>query len=75
MIGLADGYDEVVIRGEFGSRSFTAFYLAGGPLIAANMVNTGRDVRSTRQLIAERRIIDKRLLGDAEMPLREMLKG
>lgn len=75
MIGIADGYDEIVIRGEFGSRSFTAFYLAGDRLLAANMVNTGREVWPTRQLIAERRIIDKHLLGDAGMPLREILKG
>ena len=75
MIGLADGYDEIVIRGKFGSQSFTAFYLAEGRLLAANMVNAGRDVRPTRQLIAERRIIDRRVLTDTKTPLRAMLKG
>ena len=75
IVGLADGYDKFVFRGERTAPSFSAFYLSEGRLIAANMVNAGHDVRPSRQLIAQRRSIDERALANPEIPLRDLLKG
>ncbi len=40
MIGLADGYDQVVVRGEINSQgNFSAFYLKQGKLVSVSAVN------------------------------------
>ncbi len=50
--GLSRGHDEVVIRGLPEARSFSAFYLRQGRLIAVDAVNSPRDFMFGRKLIA-----------------------
>ncbi len=39
MVGLSQGYDEVVTRGEVGQLAFSAFYFRGGRLLAVDSLN------------------------------------
>jgi len=52
IVGVAQGYDTVVIRGAPASRSFSACYLRGGELIAIDTVNAPKDQMAARKLIA-----------------------
>lgn len=53
MVGLSDGYEEMVMRGSFASESFICFYLRGGRVIAADAVNRPVDFMHTKRFIAE----------------------
>ena len=52
IVGVAQGYDTVVIRGAPAARSFSACYLRGGELIAIDTVNAPKDQMAARKLIA-----------------------
>src|SRR6056297_1172395 len=50
--GLSAGYDEVVVRGNIAEgRSFSAFYLCGGRLVAADAINRPREFMAARRAI------------------------
>ncbi len=52
IVGVAQGYDTVVMRGAPASRSFSACYLRGGELVAIDTVNAPKDQMAARKLIA-----------------------
>ena len=52
IVGIAQGYDSVVIRGAPAARAFSACYLRGGELIAIDTVNSPKDQMAARKLIA-----------------------
>jgi 3-phenylpropionate/trans-cinnamate dioxygenase ferredoxin reductase component len=68
--GFARRWDQVVIRGSTDERSFVAFYLDGGVLLAALGMNRGRDVRRSMKLIGSRP--DPERLRDEEVDLRTL---
>jgi len=72
--GLSLGYDETVLRGDPDSRRFTVVYLKEGHPIAFDCVNTMKDYVQGRKLLekgVER--VDRALLADPEVPLKELL--
>ena len=71
-IGLSVGHDEVVVRGEPASRSFSAIYLRRGRVIALDCVNAVKDYVQGRKLVAEGAAPDRALLADPEVPLKEL---
>ncbi len=50
--GLSAGYDAVVLRGAPETKSFAAYYLARGRVIAVDAVNSPRDFLAAKKLIA-----------------------
>jgi len=54
IVGLSQGHDQQVTRGDPASRSFTVCYLKGGELLAVEAVNHSKDYMAARKLIAER---------------------
>ena len=54
MAGIPTGYDEFVVRGSLEERSFAAFYLREGVMVASVSVNRPRDVRRSMRAIAAR---------------------
>jgi 3-phenylpropionate/trans-cinnamate dioxygenase ferredoxin reductase component len=52
IVGLAQGYDQVILRGAPAARSFSACYLRGGELVAIDTVNAPKDQMAARKLIA-----------------------
>jgi NADPH-dependent 2,4-dienoyl-CoA reductase/sulfur reductase-like enzyme len=72
--GLSLGYDETVLRGDPDSRKFTVVYLKEGKPIAFDCVNTMKDYVQGRKLL-ERGVerVDRELLADPDVPLKELL--
>lgn len=61
--GLNTGYDEVILSGDPSSgRGFTCFYLRDGELIAADCVNRPRDFMFSKQVITQRRPVQREQL-------------
>ena len=71
--GLWTGFDELVVRGEPASRSFSVVYLREGRLIALDCVNAVRDYAQGRKLILENARPDLGKLVDGSIPLKECL--
>lgn len=53
-IGLSTGHDELVVRGDLATRSFSVVYLRRGRVIALDCVNATRDFVQGRALVAGR---------------------
>lgn len=74
--GLNQGYDEVVVRGDReGSRSFCAFYLKSGRLIAADCVNRPQEFMFSKKLIAERIEVSAVQLADETLSLKSLVEA
>jgi len=74
--GLSQGYDGVVLRGSPESRSFTAFYLKDGRIIAADAVNRPKDFMLAKRLVAARTALtSSAALADDARPLQSFLNG
>jgi 3-phenylpropionate/trans-cinnamate dioxygenase ferredoxin reductase subunit len=73
IVGLSQHYDNVVLRGDPASKSFSCCYLRGGELIALDAVNHGKDFMAARKLIAERARPDPAKLADPNLGLRDTL--
>ena len=71
-VGLSIGYDDVVVRGDPGARSFSVVYLRGGRVIALDCVNATKDYVGGKRLVVEGLSVDPALLADAATPLKEL---
>ncbi|MGH8288510.1 MAG: NAD(P)/FAD-dependent oxidoreductase [Steroidobacteraceae bacterium] len=71
IIGVGQGYDTVVMRGDPASHIFSACYLRGGELIAVDTVNSPKDQMAARKLIAARARPNPGRLADAAVPLKD----
>ena len=71
--GLSQGYDEIITRGDPGNgRSFAAFYLRKGRVIAVDAVNKPQEFMFSKKLIPLQKTIDKKRLADAGTPIKEL---
>lgn len=73
MVGLSQGYDDVVIRGDVGTESFAAFYLRAGVVICAECVNRPKDFSVCKQLVSQRIRTSRESLGDEATDLKSLL--
>lgn len=73
-VGLSAGHDELVLRGDQATRSFSAIYLREGRVIALDCVNAVKDYVQGRKLILEGGTPDRALLADAAVPLKELAR-
>jgi len=72
--GLSQGYTDVVVRGDIeGSRSFAAFYMREGKLLAVDAVNRPQDFMVGKRLILQGNQIDPGQLADDNLPLKTLL--
>jgi 3-phenylpropionate/trans-cinnamate dioxygenase ferredoxin reductase subunit len=72
--GLSQGYDEIITRGDpADSRSFAAFYLKGGRVVAVDAVNKPQEFMFSKKLIPLQKTVDKKRLADADTPIKELL--
>jgi 3-phenylpropionate/trans-cinnamate dioxygenase ferredoxin reductase subunit len=69
IVGLSAGYDTVVVRGDPGKRTFAAFYLRDGELIAVDAINSPKEFLAAKKLVAERARIAPEKLRDASVDL------
>jgi 3-phenylpropionate/trans-cinnamate dioxygenase ferredoxin reductase subunit len=71
-IGLAQGHDDLVVRGDPAARSFSVVYLKDGRVVALDCVNAVKDYVQGRRLILDRLAPAKADLADASRPLKEL---
>ncbi len=71
IVGLSQGHDQAVLRGDPVTRSFSVCYLKGGEFIAMDTVNAAKDQLSARKLITARARPDPRKLADPAIPLKD----
>ena len=71
IVGLSQGHDQVVLRGDPATHAFSACYLRAGELIAIDTVNSAKDQMAARKLIAARARPDVARLADPAVPLKD----
>ncbi len=71
IVGLCQGYDSVVIRGDPAERAFSCCYLQGGELIALDAVNHVKDFMAARKLIGEHVKPDPVRLADHAIAIKD----
>lgn len=74
MVGHATHWDEIVVRGDPNTRSFTAFYLAGGRVKSALGLNRPQDIMTARRLIQAQTVVRPENLADAQTNLKVLLR-
>lgn len=73
MVGLSQGYDQVVLRGDPATRSFCTFYLRDGVIIAVDAVSRPAEFMQAKKLVAERVRADAKVIADEQQPLQALL--
>lgn len=73
MVGLSEGFERLVLRGDPASDSFSAFYLKGDRVLAADTVNRPQDFIAAKRLVAEGIAVTDAQLADDGKPLKELL--
>jgi 3-phenylpropionate/trans-cinnamate dioxygenase ferredoxin reductase subunit len=71
IVGLSQGHDRVVMRGDPAAHAFSACYLKDGELIAIDTVNHARDQMAARKLIAARMRPDLAKLANPSIALKD----
>ncbi|MGG2561204.1 NAD(P)/FAD-dependent oxidoreductase [Pseudomonas aeruginosa] len=71
-IGLSAGYDQVVLRGDPASRSFSVVYLKEGRVLALDCVNLTRDYVQGKALVKAGVMPDLQALGDVQISLKAL---
>lgn len=69
-LGLSLGHDEVVVRGDVSSRSFSVLYLKNGQVRAIDAVNSVKDYVQAKKLIIERSSINSAELANTDTELK-----
>jgi 3-phenylpropionate/trans-cinnamate dioxygenase ferredoxin reductase subunit len=71
IVGLSQGFDRCILRGDPAARGFSACYLREGELIALDAINSPKDYMAARKLIAERARPDPARLPDPSIALKD----
>ena len=72
-VGLSTGFDDLVVRGDPATRSFSVIYLRGGRVIAIDAVNAVKDYVQGRALVVAGKHIAPAALADTSRPLKELV--
>jgi 3-phenylpropionate/trans-cinnamate dioxygenase ferredoxin reductase subunit len=70
--GLAQGYDETVIRGDPEAHAFACLYLREGRFIAIDAINRPKDFIQAKPLIAAHAEIPPAMLADVQTDLKDL---
>ncbi|HLV16060.1 MAG TPA: FAD-dependent oxidoreductase [Pseudomonas sp.] len=71
-VGLSAGHDQMVLRGDPASGSFSVVYLKDGCVQALDSVNLVRDFVQGKALVKNRVAVDPVALADASVPLKSL---
>ena len=71
-VGLSQGFDEAVVRGDPATRSFSVIYLREGRVIALDCVNATKDYVQGRALVTSGAVLPVEKLADASTPLKSL---
>lgn len=71
-VGLSTGFDDLVLRGDPATRSFSLVYLKQDRVIALDCVNMVKDYVQGRALVVQRLTPDRAALADPATPLKSL---
>ncbi|HYI63440.1 MAG TPA: FAD-dependent oxidoreductase [Allosphingosinicella sp.] len=71
-VGLFQGHDDLVVRGDPAAKSFSVVYLREGRVVALDCVNAVRDYVQGRKLIESGTAPDRARLADPAIPLNDV---
>jgi len=72
MAGISQGYDQIVIRGSMQERSFAAFYLKDGVIIAVDAVSRPPEFMVGKRLITNQAKITPERLADESIDMKSI---
>ena len=73
MVGLSQGYDRLVLRGDPANRSFSAFYLHDGRVVAADCVGRPKEFMLSKRIVAARAQVSAETLADESCDLKTLV--
>ena len=73
IVGLSQGHDQQLTRGDPASRSFSVCYLKGGELLSVEAINHSKDYMAARKLIGDRIRPDLNKLADPQTALKDAI--
>ncbi|WP_406031904.1 FAD-dependent oxidoreductase [Nocardioides sp. NBC_00163] len=73
--GLNSGYDDVVVRGEPDSESFSALYYHDGQLVSTDSINAPRDYMAVRKILERGGNVSPAAAANPDIPLKDHLKA
>ena len=71
-VGLFVDHDDVVVRGDPATRSFSVVYLREGKVIALDCVNQTKDYMQGKPLVASGKVVARDRLADPAALLKEL---
>lgn len=71
-VGIAAGFDEVAVRGDPATRSFSLIYLRDGAVIALDCINATKDYVQGRALVLSSARLSPERLSDTDTPLKSL---
>lgn len=71
-VGLSQDHDDVVVRGDPATRTFSVVYLREGKVVALDCVNKTKDYVQGKALIASGHVVDRAKLADANVVLKDL---
>ena len=74
MVGISEGHDQHVIRGNLERQRFTVFYFSEDQLIAVDTVNKPGDHMAARRLLAARTTLTCEQAADEDLDLGSLIK-
>lgn len=72
-VGLSQGFDQTVLRGDPATKRFSLVYLRHDKVIAFDCVNSMKDFVQGRKLVECMASIPSEILSDGEIPLKDMI--
>ncbi len=73
IVGLSQGHDQVVLRGDPASGAFSCCYLRDGELLAIDTINVAKDHLAARKLVPTRLRPDPSRLADPSIALKDCI--
>ncbi len=73
IVGLSQGYDRAVMRGNPDDDSFSVFYLKDGKLLAVDAINSPREYMMGRRLIAAGASPDPEKIKNTDVSVKELV--
>ena len=70
IVGLSDGYDNLVIRNEEQENKFSVWYFKGTELLSVDAVNNAKAYVVGTKLIKDKALVNKIRLQDHSVPLK-----
>ncbi len=72
-VGLLQGHDQIVLRGDIEKQKFSVFYLKQGQLIAMDAINSPAGFMQSKKIIQQKIYPALDVLADSNVPLKTLL--